>query len=55
MNLDHNVEWDVGLRGVSELPNPKVPGYFELETRLGWNISPNFEVSLAGFNLLALP
>ena len=52
MNLDHNVEWDVGLRGVSELPNPKVPGYFELETRLGWNISESFEVSVAGFNLL---
>jgi iron complex outermembrane receptor protein len=52
MNLDHNVEWDLGLRGVSELPNPKVPGYFELETRLGWNISESFEVSVAGFNLL---
>jgi iron complex outermembrane receptor protein len=52
MNLDHDVEWDIGLRGVSELPNPKVPGYFELETRLGWHVTQNFEVSIAGFNLL---
>src|SRR5258706_4959341 len=52
MNLDHNIEWDLGLRHVGKLPNPKVPDYFELDTRLGWNISQAFELSVAGFNLL---
>src|SRR5258705_7432276 len=52
MNLDHDVEWDLGLRQIGELPSPRVPDYFELDTRLGWNISPAFEVSVAGFNLL---
>jgi len=52
MNLGKAVELDVGLRGVSELPDPKVPGYFELDARLGWNISDNLELSVAGFNLL---
>jgi iron complex outermembrane receptor protein len=52
MNLGRNWELDLGLRGVSELPNPKVPGYFELDARVGWNISENLELSVAGFNLL---
>ena len=52
MNLGKAVELDVGLRGVSELPDPKVPGYFEFDARLGWNISDNLELSVAGFNLL---
>ena len=30
----------------------KVPAYFELDTRLGWALSPSLEVSVSGQNLL---
>ncbi|HEV2623302.1 MAG TPA: TonB-dependent receptor [Frateuria sp.] len=40
------------LRGVSALPDPKVPGYVELDARLGWRVSDRLEFSLSGFNLL---
>jgi iron complex outermembrane receptor protein len=52
MNLGENWMLDVGVRGVGALPDPKVPAYVELDARLGWNVSKNFEVSIAGFNLL---
>ena len=52
MNLGNAVELDLGLRGVGALPDPEVPGYLELEARLGWRLSNNLELSLAGFNLL---
>ena len=40
------------LRKVGPLPNPHVPGYVELNARLGWKVSDRLELSLAGFNLL---
>jgi iron complex outermembrane receptor protein len=40
------------LRGVSALPEPKVPGYVELNARLGWRVNDRLELSLSGFNLL---
>jgi iron complex outermembrane receptor protein len=52
LNLGQNWELDLGLRGVSELPDPEVPGYFELEARIGWRINDKLELSVAGFNLL---
>ena len=52
MNLGNAVELDLWLRGVSALPDPKVPGYLELEARLGWKVTNNLELSVAGFNLL---
>jgi iron complex outermembrane receptor protein len=52
MNLGRDFELDLGLRTVSELPNPNVPGYVEMDARVGWNISDSFDVSVAGFNLL---
>jgi iron complex outermembrane receptor protein len=52
MNLGRDLELDLGLRGVSDLPDPKVPGYFELEARVGWHISDKLELSVAGFSLL---
>lgn len=52
MNLAHNVALDVALRAIGDLPNPKVPGYAVLDTRIGWMLAKNTELSLAGFNLL---
>jgi iron complex outermembrane receptor protein len=40
------------LRGVDALPDPKVPGYVELDARLGWLANDKLELSLSGFNLL---
>jgi iron complex outermembrane receptor protein len=34
------------------LPHPGVPGYVELNMRIGWDITPSVQVSLSGFNLL---
>jgi iron complex outermembrane receptor protein len=52
INFSDDVTWDADLRYVGKLPNPGVPEYAELSTRLGWKISPSLEVSISGFNLL---
>jgi iron complex outermembrane receptor protein len=52
MNLANNVELDLGLRSISSLPSPALPGYTALDARLGWHVSKDVEVSLAAFNLL---
>ncbi len=58
MDLPHAVELDLHLRSVSERAlnsGPTVgfvPGYRELDLRLGWRPSPRLELSLAGRNLL---
>jgi iron complex outermembrane receptor protein len=52
MDLTDTVEWDFGLRTVDSLPSPAVPAYTSLDTRLGWHVTPDLELSLAGFNLL---
>jgi iron complex outermembrane receptor protein len=46
------VTWDAFLRYVGKLHNPAVDEYVELNTRLGWKISPTWDVSLSGFNLI---
>jgi len=52
MNLGRTVTLDGDLRYVSALPNPAVPAYTELNLRLGWNVTPRLQISLAGSNLL---
>lgn len=52
MNLARNTEFDVALRRIGGLPDPNVPGYTELDMRLGWTMAKGVEVSLSGFNLL---
>ncbi len=58
MDLPHAVEFDLHLRLVSERAinaGPtigRVPGYRELDLRLGWRPTPRLELSLAGRNLL---
>jgi iron complex outermembrane receptor protein len=52
MNLGHAVTLDGDLRYVDALPDPAVPGYVELDARVGWKISPRVQLSLAGLNLL---
>jgi iron complex outermembrane receptor protein len=52
MNLAHNIEFDVAVRSIGELPNPKVPAYTAVDARLGWKAATNLEISLTGSNLL---
>ncbi|THD78015.1 MAG: TonB-dependent receptor [Phenylobacterium sp.] len=52
MDLGPAVTWDAQLRYVSALPDPALPAYTELNTRVGWRVSPKLELSLSGFNLL---
>ena len=40
------------FRYVGTLPDPRVPEYVELNSRLGWKISDTLSLSLSGFNLL---
>ncbi|HKT54430.1 MAG TPA: TonB-dependent receptor [Caulobacteraceae bacterium] len=52
MDIGSKVTWDADLRYVDKLPNPAVPAYAELDTRIGWAVTPRLELSIAGFNLL---
>ena len=52
MNLGHGVTLEAFLREVGRLPHPTVPGYVELNARIGWKVNPRLHLSLSGFNLL---
>ncbi len=58
MNLPAHLELDAALRWVDTLrtnsgPIPgDVPAYFELDTRVGWHLSPRLELAVVGQNLL---
>ncbi|GJL54754.1 MAG: TonB-dependent receptor [Nitrospirales bacterium] len=52
LSLPHNVELDSWLRFVDGLPSLSVPGYWELDVRLGWRPWESLELSIAGLNLL---
>jgi iron complex outermembrane receptor protein len=52
MDIGEHVTWDADLRYVGKLPDPVVPAYAELDTRIGWAVTPRIEISIAGFNLL---
>lgn len=58
MNLPHEVELDAAVRGIDMLHNNNgstigtIPGYFELDVRLGWHPLETVELSVVGQNLL---
>lgn len=52
VDLGAHWEWDTGLRYVSELTSVNVPAYLELDMRLAWKPTVNWEVALVGQNLL---
>ncbi len=52
IDLPHNVTLDVYLREVGALPNPAVSSYIDVNSRIGWAVSPAVSVSMSGFNLL---
>ncbi len=52
MDLSDDVDLDIGLRAIDDLPSPDVPGYIELDARVGWEVVDGLELSLVGNNLL---
>jgi iron complex outermembrane receptor protein len=52
MDLGNQVTLDFDLREVGALPSPHVPGYVELNGRLGWQATKQLELSLDAENLL---
>ena len=50
--LPHQVEFDSWIRVVDNLEAQNIPGYIELDLRLGWKPWPNLDISLVGQNLL---
>jgi iron complex outermembrane recepter protein len=52
MTLGHGVTLFTDLREVGSLPHPVVPGYVELDARIGWDITQRLQLSLSGYNLL---
>jgi iron complex outermembrane receptor protein len=52
IDLPRHIEADAWLRGVGALPNPAVPGYIELNARLGWRPTSIVDVALVGQDLL---
>jgi iron complex outermembrane receptor protein len=52
MNLMARLTLDADLRYVSTLPNPNVHAYEELNARLGWQISKQWDAAISGRNLL---
>jgi iron complex outermembrane receptor protein len=52
VDFGKGVSWDAFLRYVGKLPNPGVPEYVELNTRVAWAVTPYLEFAVSGFNLL---
>ena len=50
-DLGANIDFDVQLRRVGSLPSPAVPGYLAIDVRVGWQVRPDLELSLAVRNL----
>jgi outer membrane receptor protein involved in Fe transport len=50
--LPGNLGLDVGVRYVSSLPAPSVPGYIGLDVRLQWRPIKNVELAVVGQNLV---
>ncbi|MBI3622059.1 MAG: TonB-dependent receptor [Nitrospirae bacterium] len=52
INLPYNLEFDLAVRAVGNLPAPAVPSYVALDARLGWIVWRGAEISVMGSNLL---
>lgn len=52
INPTDDIDIDIALRRVDDLPRPAIPAYTELDARLAWRVGPNIELAVAGFNLL---
>jgi iron complex outermembrane recepter protein len=51
LDLPRRVEFDITGRGASGLPNPRAPGYVTFDARLGWHVTPGWEIAVIGRDL----
>jgi iron complex outermembrane receptor protein len=51
-DLSRQVQLDITLRAVDDLPDPRTPGYLEADVRLAWSPDERLELFLSGSNLL---
>lgn len=51
-DLSPTIQFDLMLRGVDSLPNPRISGYVEADARLAWAPDEHVELFLSGTNLL---
>jgi len=51
-NINDNVNWDMTLRYVDQLPDLQVSSYVELDARIAWRPIHGVELALVGRNLL---
>ena len=51
MTLTDRLTFDVGMRGVDDLEQPAVDGYVAVDARLGYRVTDQLELYLAGANL----
>jgi iron complex outermembrane receptor protein len=51
-DLPGGLALDAVIRAVDELPDPRVPGYVDLDLRLAWSPAERLELSVVGQNLL---
>jgi iron complex outermembrane receptor protein len=51
-DLSDNLEFDVAVRYVDNLPTLDVPNYISLDARLGWRLRKHLELAVVGQNLL---
>jgi iron complex outermembrane receptor protein len=52
LDLPRHITLDASLRYMGALPEPSLAHYYDLDARLGWQLSPNVGLSLNGQNLL---
>jgi iron complex outermembrane receptor protein len=52
INILPDLTWEADFRYVGKLPNPVVPEYVELNSRLAWKVNDQWELAISGFNLL---
>jgi iron complex outermembrane recepter protein len=52
MDLARNLTFDASLHYVSALPDPALPGYYNMNARVGWRALRSLELSVTGSNLL---
>jgi iron complex outermembrane receptor protein len=58
LDISPSLEWDVALRYVDKVENEArgfdtIPDYLGLDTRLGWQMTEQFELAIVGQNLLS--
>ncbi len=51
LEFGHGIEWDIGIRYVSELPNVTQPAYTATDTRIAWRFRGQWEFAVVGQNI----